>query len=145
MSLHDGALVNQRDADFTVSQWFSQDSYPEIKKFYGTNEKIAIKPYKLRIIETPGHTAGSVSLLEENNGWLFSGDTLFKEGIGRHDLPSSDPVQLKDSLKLLLETPYELLLPGHGGTWAKDNVTIKKWIVYLSKETASRQNKQYGA
>lgn len=134
MSAHDGKLVNNKDADFTVSGWFSQDSYPEIKKFYLKNEIIGIPPYKLRIIETPGHTAGSVSLLEVSQGWLFSGDTLFREGIGRHDLPSSDAMQLKDSLELLLETPYDLLLPGHGGIGAKDIVTIKKWIAHLEKE-----------
>ena len=46
---------------------------------------------RLRVMHTPGHTEGSVCLLAEDEGLLYSGDTLFAGGWGRVDLPGGDP------------------------------------------------------
>ena len=48
-----------------------------------------------------------------SNGFLFSGDTLFEQGIGRWDLPSGDYVKLMESLERLKGIPYKFLMPGH--------------------------------
>ncbi len=45
---------------------------------------------RLRVLHTPGHTEGSVCLLAEDDGLLYSGDTLFAGGWGRVDLPGGD-------------------------------------------------------
>jgi hydroxyacylglutathione hydrolase len=69
----------------------------------------------LKVIHTPGHTEGSVSLYDEKEGQLFSGDTLFQGGYGRVDGIGSDPEAMKSSLKKLLELPGSTdVYPGHG-------------------------------
>ena len=70
----------------------------------------------LQVIETPGHTPGSISLYGKSEAILFSGDTLFSEGIGRADLPGGDESRLIDSIrdKLLVLPPDTRLFPGHG-------------------------------
>ena len=70
---------------------------------------------RLRVMHTPGHTEGSVCLFAEDDGALFSGDTLFAGGWGRVDLPGGDPVQMVESLGRLttLDDPIRVL-PGHG-------------------------------
>ncbi len=70
----------------------------------------------LAVIETPGHTLGSVSLYSEKDELVFSGDTLFFQGIGRADLPGSDEGQLLEAIrsKLLILPPETRVFPGHG-------------------------------
>jgi len=69
----------------------------------------------LRVIATPGHTRGGVSYLAEPETWLFTGDTLFLEEIGRDDLPGGDWPTLRDSiLRLYAITGDCAVLPGHG-------------------------------
>jgi glyoxylase-like metal-dependent hydrolase (beta-lactamase superfamily II) len=70
---------------------------------------------RLRVLHTPGHTEGSVCLLAEDDGLLFSGDTLFAGGWGRIDLPGGDAAAMVASLARLteLEDPVGVL-PGHG-------------------------------
>ena len=65
----------------------------------------------LQVINTPGHTIGSICLLYKNV--LFSGDTLFDTCSGRIDLPSSMPKEMKKSLALLKKIKYSILCPGH--------------------------------
>ena len=70
---------------------------------------------RLRVLHTPGHTEGSVCLLDADNGRLFSGDTLFAAGWGRVDLPGGDPDAMVASLACLSELEDPLaVLPGHG-------------------------------
>ncbi len=67
----------------------------------------------LEVIETPGHTAGSVCLWYPKALLLFSGDTIFKGCYGRTDLPTSVPSQLVPSVMKLVELQYKRLCPGH--------------------------------
>ena len=69
----------------------------------------------LRVLHTPGHTEGSVCLLDTDSGSLFSGDTLFAGAWGRTDLPGGDPDALVESLVRLLDLEDPVgVLPGHG-------------------------------
>ena len=69
----------------------------------------------LTVLHTPGHTPGSVSLLDDRRGVLFTGDTLFNGGWGRTDLPGGDEKALIGSLKRLRTLDPELrCYPGHG-------------------------------
>ena len=77
-------------------------------------EEIVTGKYKFKILETPGHTAGSISLFEERNGILFSGDTWFGDDIfGRYDLPSGNEKELFKSIKRLKSLKIKILCPGH--------------------------------
>jgi glyoxylase-like metal-dependent hydrolase (beta-lactamase superfamily II) len=71
----------------------------------------------LAVLHTPGHTEGSVCLLDADGGRLFAGDTLFAGGWGRTDLPGGSAEQMVESLSRL-STLEDVLtaLPGHGPT-----------------------------
>jgi len=69
----------------------------------------------LEVLHTPGHTEGSVCLLERTNGLLLSGDTLFAGSWGRTDLPGGSEEQMAESLGRLAGLDDRLrALPGHG-------------------------------
>jgi hydroxyacylglutathione hydrolase len=69
---------------------------------------------RLRVINTPGHTAGSICLFDEQRGILFSGDTVFADGsFGRVDFPTGDPDALIKSIKMLANLNVKHLFPGH--------------------------------
>lgn len=68
-----------------------------------------------RVIETPGHTPGSVCLYDEAEGVLLSGDTLFRAGFGRTDLAGGSMSKLISSIRALFQLPAETrVYPGHG-------------------------------
>ena len=70
---------------------------------------------RLTVLHTPGHTEGSVCLLDRDAGLLFSGDTLFAGGWGRVDLPGGDPAAMAESLGRLTELEDAVqVFPGHG-------------------------------
>ena len=70
---------------------------------------------RLRVLHTPGHTEGSVCLLAEDEGLLYSGDTLFAGGWGRVDLPGGDPAAMADSIARLIGLDDRIgVFPGHG-------------------------------
>ncbi|MCW4046064.1 MAG: MBL fold metallo-hydrolase [Candidatus Bathyarchaeota archaeon] len=67
----------------------------------------------LKVMHTPGHTSGGISLVGEN--LVFTGDTLFAGGIGRTDFPESSDSDMRISLKKLLGLPdFFAVYPGHG-------------------------------
>lgn len=64
------------------------------------------------VLHTPGHSAGSICLYWSGN--LISGDTIFSGGVGRVDVPLSNPADMKASLRRLLELPENTMIwPGH--------------------------------
>lgn len=72
------------------------------------------KGLNFEVLETKGHTDCSVSYLL-NNECLFSGDTLFKDGIGRCDLPTGSHKELEKSLRKLSRLDLKIVVyPGHG-------------------------------
>jgi len=68
------------------------------------------------VLETPGHTPGSVCFYAEKEGILFSGDTLFFDGVGRTDLPGGSEKKLRESINKKIATlpPETRVFPGHG-------------------------------
>jgi len=67
------------------------------------------------IIATPGHSAGSISIYYEEGNIVFTGDTMFKNSIGRTDLPTGNYREIWKSLKKLVRLPENTsVLPGHG-------------------------------
>jgi hydroxyacylglutathione hydrolase len=91
-----------------------------------------------QVIETPGHTPGSVCLYWPMNKVLFSGDVVFPQGIGRTDMPGGSGPQLKESIRRIMKLDVDYLLSGHGEVIAgKEEVaqnfrTIEDyWFRYL--------------
>jgi glyoxylase-like metal-dependent hydrolase (beta-lactamase superfamily II) len=69
----------------------------------------------LKVLHTPGHTPGGICLYAESEGLVFSGDTLFAEGVGRTDFPGGDGGQLLESVRTKLFTLPDAtaVYPGH--------------------------------
>ncbi len=84
--------------------------------YLSDGQVIEIGELKLQVIETPGHSPGGISLLCEQEEWVLSGDALFRESIGRTDLPGGDHPSLIASIRnRLLSLPeHYKVYSGHG-------------------------------
>lgn len=84
---------------------------------------------QFKVIYTPGHTIGSISLYCEEEKMLFSGDTLFRGSWGRTDLPTSNFEQIMDSItnKLMVLPEDTIVYPGHG----KSTIIKEEEPIYL--------------
>lgn len=87
---------------------------PTPDRYLEEGEKIPIGNSHLKVIHTPGHSPGSISL--SGDGFLLCGDLLFYGGVGRTDLPGGSWSVLEDSIRNKIFTfPDEtIVLPGHG-------------------------------
>ena len=88
---------------------------------------------RLTVLHTPGHTEGSVCLLDADDGLLLSGDTLFAGSFGRVDLPGGSPEAMVESLDRLRGLDDRLaVLPGQGPL-----TTIgreRAWLEWIARE-----------
>jgi len=77
--------------------------------------KQKIGNFTFEVVYTPGHTPGSCCLYFRQDNVLFTGDTLFKSGIGRYDFSYSDKDELKSSLQKIFKLPEDTIIySGHG-------------------------------
>lgn len=115
--------IHKEDKDFlfsselNLSNFFSSPFILDCQvKTLKDREEIFLDEITLEVIHTPGHTPGSICLYLKRREILFTGDTLFRYGIGRTDLPLGDEKQLLDSIKerLLVLPENTGILPGHG-------------------------------
>ncbi len=81
---------------------------------YPVSQSLDFCGRRIKVIATPGHTPGSVSLRLDK--WLFAGDTLFFDSVGRTDIPLASQGKLTSSIKeKILTLPEETVVyPGHG-------------------------------
>lgn len=88
---------------------------------YLTETKLKISNFEFQILKTSGHTPGSCCYYFEKEKVIFTGDTLFKNGIGRCDFSYCSKKDLKQSLEKIFKLPEETVIyPGHG-----EQTTIK--------------------
>ena len=108
--VHRESFAALGDASYVDSLW---KPMPPADRLLSAGDRIG--PFT--VIHTPGHTPGSVCYYDEDAAALFSGDTLFKDGYGRADLPGGNSAALKKSLALLLSMDSGITVcPGHGPT-----------------------------
>jgi glyoxylase-like metal-dependent hydrolase (beta-lactamase superfamily II) len=126
------AIVDATGAPFLLHQddLFIADSMPDSARrllgqdvppaprpdaFPTDGQDLEIAGVSVRVIHTPGHTPGSLCLYTADARLLFSGDTLFRESIGRTDLPGGDTEQLLRSIsqRLYVLPDDTRVLPGH--------------------------------
>ncbi len=78
---------------------------------------IEVGDLRLLVMETPGHTPGSVCYVDDARHIAYTGDTLFAGGCGRTDFYGGDPAAMRESLVRLSKLPEQTqVLPGHGRT-----------------------------
>lgn len=89
---------------------------PPVDEFITEDTKININGCELKFIHTPGHSPGSVCIIDDKNKNVFCGDLIFKNSIGRTDLQEGDLNVLIDSVKNKLFKSADvdfMLYPGH--------------------------------
>ena len=113
-----------------------EQEYPPVKvtKYIDKNSKLSFGKYDIKVLETPGHTKGGLCFIID--GKLFTGDTLFKDTIGRCDIDGGNMSDMLHSLKhCIYDLPDDTeIFPGHG-----ENTTVgreKKKNPYLKKLTS---------
>ena len=89
---------------------------PTVERDLDGEQEIRFGKISLRVLRTPGHTPGHVAFFDEGSKSLFTGDTLFRESIGRTDLPGGDYSWIMRSiLDVLVPLGDEVhVYPGHG-------------------------------
>jgi len=120
--------IHRLDADFlkdpnkNMSAFFGfHITSPDAGRLLEGGEKIKLGDLALEIIHTPGHTPGGICIIvwaarRVAHTVVFTGDTLFKDGVGRTDLPGSSEKDLFNSInnKLMVLDDDIPIYPGHG-------------------------------
>jgi hydroxyacylglutathione hydrolase len=112
-------IIHKSDADMLLStppmmlRMFGGKASPPADRIVVDGDRITVGSVGLDIIHTPGHSPGGIALYTP--GYVFTGDTLFVEGLGRTDLPGGSWNTMYESImKRLLTLPDEtVVLPGH--------------------------------
>ncbi|RMH26713.1 MAG: MBL fold metallo-hydrolase [Planctomycetota bacterium] len=116
-------LVHRAEAEFLTDPVLNLSAgfgaavtAPPADRLLDGGETIALGPTSWRVLHTPGHSPGGISLVCDEAGVAFVGDTLFAGSIGRFDFPTSDEALLMRSIRrTLYALPGETrVLPGHG-------------------------------
>ncbi|UMZ73245.1 MBL fold metallo-hydrolase [Natranaerofaba carboxydovora] len=120
---HTGAklVIHEDDEKFLMSPNLNLSSFtgdhiegPEPDRKVVDGDVIEFGNISLKVLHTPGHSPGCICLLKDDV--LFSGDTIFREGIGRPDLPGGNQNTLLNSIKTVLDKLDDdtVIYPGHG-------------------------------
>lgn len=120
---HTGA-VNELKEKYQISN-------PKLKQ----DDDVVFGDTVLKIIETPGHHSDDICIVDDKEGSIFTGDTLFKDTVGRTDLPQSDNKKMQDSLRKFLQYSDDYkIYPGHGldstiGEEKENNPFLKNLLI----------------
>jgi len=102
--------------EIAASFGYSLDGIPAPARLFSDGDKIAFGTSVLEVLYTPGHADGSVCFYNREQGFLITGDVLFRDTIGRTDLPSGNFDLLMKSIREKIFTlPGDTVIcPGHG-------------------------------
>jgi len=112
--LHDDDRMIITNPDYSGAAWIQVTEGYTGKTIHYDSDKMHVGSFEFSVINCPGHTPGGVSLLYGID--CFTGDTLFRSGVGRSDFAYSDGAVLVDSIRNnLFALPDETVIwPGHG-------------------------------
>lgn len=115
MNKRDTELLNALDVQ---ARWLGVEIPPQVEIDVAADAGTVLQlgAADFHVLSTPGHTQGSLSLWIPQENRLIAGDTLFRDSIGRTDLPGGDSQQILASIKTQLLTLPEdaTVIPGHG-------------------------------
>ena len=128
LMIHPNEEMLLKVAPTYVAQYgLSFTNYTGKLHFLAAGDVVKLGDDELKILFTPGHSPGSICLYCEAQHFVIGGDVLFRESIGRADLPGGNAAQLMQSIRTQLYTlPDETIVyPGHGEPttigWEKTN------------------------
>ena len=111
----DADIVESGDKEASLAEFFEGNLKARpVERKLSDGDKITAGGIEFEVIHTPGHSPGSICLYDKKSKTLISGDTVFANGIGRTDVPGSDPVAMQESLNKLAKLDIKRILPGHG-------------------------------
>ncbi len=117
MNPNDQQLQQMMDVQ---ASWLGMRTPPPVEIDVAANDgdRVVMGTTEFHVLHTPGHTQGSISLWIPSENKVVAGDTLFRESIGRTDLPGGDGRQILESIheKLLPLPDQTVVIPGHGET-----------------------------
>jgi glyoxylase-like metal-dependent hydrolase (beta-lactamase superfamily II) len=119
LHLHQGEQIVLERAPISGQNWgLPFTNYTGPLHFLKEGDVIELDNDRLQVLETPGHSPASICFYCEKQQLLIAGDVLFRESIGRTDLPgSSHELLLKSIREKLWVLPNEVTVhPGHGGS-----------------------------
>ena len=130
---HIQAVPQLRDAGYEVHVTAEDaEMLPSYDQVLEHDTVITVGDLRLRTIQTPGHTPGSMCFRLEGSPVLFSGDTLFPGGPGNTKFPGGDFPTIITSIEDRLFTlpPDTLVLPGHGDdtTIGTEHPHLQEWV-----------------
>jgi glyoxylase-like metal-dependent hydrolase (beta-lactamase superfamily II) len=143
--LHEGDMKISQSANFylKVAQLNHKIETPKPDfLFKGDHDRVTINGIDLEIYNLPGHSPGSCIVKIENN--LFSGDILYKNGLGAGSVPKENTALLKRSILKIFDifVDEDLVLPGHGASEyigvIKNNNTDLKNFLFENNENNER-------
>jgi len=116
LEAHKDEELNRTSSDENASQFdLPQPKSPKISKYLDEGDVIKFGNSHLRVLFTPGHTVGHITLVSDEDKFIICGDVLFNDSIGRTDLPGGDYDVLTKSIKTKLFTLGDdfIVYPGH--------------------------------
>jgi hydroxyacylglutathione hydrolase len=143
--LHIPFAINKEDLEILESMQarvrqfmgFSALPPPKVDQFLRDGQLITLGQDKVRVLHTPGHSPGSISLVGQ--GFVFTGDALFNQSIGRTDLPGGDTDTLIRSItnRLFNLDDDTIVYPGHGPETSIGNEKMANpFVGRISKRTS---------
>lgn len=117
--LNKNAILKLKNSDLSCATLFGYNytiNLGDINyRIVHDNDILNLDNLVIKIINTPGHTNCGICILIDDK--LFTGDTLFQDGYGRFDLPTASFIDLKQSIKRIINLDENIVIyPGHGNT-----------------------------
>ena len=120
------------DTEYNLSAGWASPVSLRADVLVGDKEELSLAGFRIQVIHTPGHTAGSCCYYFPEEGALMSGDTLFAMSVGRTDLPTASGAAMERSIKNLLQE-----LPGETkvfrDTEKRRRYLMKRGTIHLHK------------
>jgi len=130
----DAGVIREGSAEGTEALMFHGRLEPAAVQNLKGGETFSTGDHDLRVIHTPGHTAGGICLYDQVHRALLSGDTVFAGGVGRWDLATGNMDELIASVHTLLALEPADLYPGHGPCALGDaHLQLREALRYLGE------------
>jgi len=110
------AWVHIKNMDEVTCAYMAKENVDKFKVdiILNNGAQIMTGTYKLKVIKVPGHTSGDIALYDNQSKIMFTGDTWFGgDTTGRWDLPTGNKIELKSSIKKLMDLKITNIFAGH--------------------------------